>query len=107
MADFRPYGTDKKLDEIVDSGNWEDRKEMVVDGYGLDKLIDDEEHYVRCTVVRQGYGLNKLVNDKDWRVRNVVKWYLEENGYKNVEEWAKDNPDKIYHKDGRTKGEER
>jgi len=104
---FRPYGTNEELDELVDSKDWTDRREVARQGYGLDKLIDDESIWVREAVAKQGYGLDKLVNDEERCVREAVKDYLKENRYKNVDEWKKDNPDKVYYKDDRTKGEER
>lgn len=37
------YGTDPKLDKLIDSNNWEDRANAAEQGYGLDKLINDED----------------------------------------------------------------
>ncbi len=39
---MKNYGTDPKLDELVDSGNLEDRVKAAEQGYGLDKLINDK-----------------------------------------------------------------
>ena len=72
MADFRPYGTDKKLDKLVDSEDWRDRCGAAKQGYGLDKLVDDKDLVVRIEVARWGYGLDKLIDDKDEDIRRVV-----------------------------------
>ena len=110
---MKKYGTDPKLDKLVDSDNWEDRVSAAEQGYGLDKLINDKNSLVRGAVAHQGYGLDKLVNDKqefvratvaykgygldkliydeDWAVRRSVSRYLEEHNYKTIFDWAKDN----------------
>ena len=62
---WTPYGTDPKLDKLVNSDNWEIRRDAAKQGYGLDKLINDENKWVRAAVAEQGYGLDKLVNDKN------------------------------------------
>ena len=68
------YGSNKKLDKLVDSEDINDRIEAAKQGYGLDKLVDDEEDEVRETVARMGYGLDKLINDEDWFVRREVAY---------------------------------
>ena len=117
-CNWTPYGTDPKLDELVNSDNWEIRRDAAKQGYGLNKLIHDKYWDVRATVARQGYGLDilvndeskwvrrkvayqgygldKLINDESSDVREVVSQYLKENGYKSITDWAKDNPDKVY-----------
>ena len=71
---MKNYGTDPKLDRLVDSDNWEDRAKVAEQGYGLDKLINDEDYFVRRAVARHGYGLDKLINDKNSSVRIAVTW---------------------------------
>lgn len=69
---MQKYGTNPKLDKIIDNGNWEQRLEIAKQGYGLDKLINDEHYNVRYEVAKQGYGLDILINDEDWLVRAGV-----------------------------------
>ena len=69
---MKKYGTDPKLDRLIDSDNWEDRTKAAEQGYGLDKLINDEDYHVRRVVAEKGYGLDKLVNDTAYEVRAVV-----------------------------------
>ena len=69
---MKKYGTDPKLDKLVDSDNWEDRAKVAEQGYALDKLINDEDYFVRRAVAKQGYGLDKLVDDEDSDVRVAV-----------------------------------
>jgi len=38
---FIPYGTDPEKDKMVRSVNWEDRRKMVKEGYGVDVLINE------------------------------------------------------------------
>ncbi len=68
MADFIPYGTDERLDNLADS----------------------KDQVVRAELVRK-----------------VVKAYLEVNKYKDIKEWAKDNPDKNHRKEDKSRGEEK
>ncbi len=129
MADFRPYGTDKDFDKLVNNKDWNVRKAVAEASYGLDRLVDDENCWVRAEVARQGYGLDKLVDDETYVVRSAVaeqgygldrlitdiirdiqatvKEYLADNKYKNIKEWAKDNPDKTYYKNEKNKDKER
>ncbi len=129
MADFVPYGTNKILDMLVYDNNLEVRKAVAKKGYGLDKLVEDSNMHVRIAVAEQGYGLDKLVEDRNSHVRiavaeqgygldrlvndeneyvcDAVKKYLKDNKYENIDEWKKDNPDKRYHKDDKSRGEER
>ena len=71
-CNWTPYGTDPKLDKIVDANYWGMRIEAARDGYGLDKLINDPDTLVRQTVAHQGYGLDILINDESWWVRAEV-----------------------------------
>ena len=87
---MKNYGTDPKLDRLVDSDNWEDRAKVAEQGYGLDKLINDEDYFVRRTVAKHGYGLDKLVLDENEDVRAAVDKYLAEHGL-TIEEWCKQN----------------
>ena len=118
MSEFRKYGTDPKMDKLVDSKDWVDRKnaarhrygldvlindpdfsvrcEVARRGYSLDKLINDENFVVRGIVARHGYGLNFLINDENKYVRDKVSNYLKEYIYKSIAEWAMANPDKIH-----------
>ena len=87
---YKGYG----LDKLINDEDWEVREAVVEQGYRLDKFINDEVEDVRKAVALQGYGLNILINDKYEFVRKAVRYYLKENGYKSIEDWAKDNPDK-------------
>lgn len=69
---MKEYGTDPKLDKLVDSDNWEDRARVAEQGYALDKLINDEDYFVRRAVAKYGYGLDKLIDDEDSDVRVAV-----------------------------------
>ena len=129
MSDFVPYGSDEKLDRLANDEYWHYREVAAKQGYGLDRLVNDENEFVRVEVAKkdygldrlindkcwevrlavvcQGYGLDKLIDDKDIFVRKVVKKYLKENGYKDIKDWKKKNPDKVYNKNDKEKGEER
>ena len=71
-CNWTPYGTDPKLDELVNSDNWEIRRDAAKQGYGLDKLVNDKDWHVREAVAKQGYGLDKLIYDKYSYVREIV-----------------------------------
>lgn len=69
---YQKYGTNAELDKMVNSDNWEIRREAARQQYGLDKLINDVNHWVRVAVAEQKYGLDILVSDSsDW-VREAV-----------------------------------
>jgi len=72
----------------------------------LSKFADNENRKVRMAVAEQGCGLDRLINDEDALVREEAQKYLEENNYKDINEWKKDNPDKVYHKDDKGKDRE-
>lgn len=67
-----PYGTNPRLDEVVDADDWRIRINAANTGYGLDKLINDKDYHVRAEVARRGYGLDILVNDVNDDVRIAV-----------------------------------
>ncbi len=69
---MKKYGTDPKLDKLVNSYDFEDRIKAAEQDYGLDKLINDEDWFVRKAVAEQGYGLNILINDENYYVRKAV-----------------------------------
>lgn len=46
---WRKYGTDPKLD----------------------KLVNDEDWHIRVTIAEQSYGLDKLINNRNWQVREA------------------------------------
>ncbi len=71
-CNWTPYGTDLKLDELVNSDNWEIRRDAAKQGYGLNKLIHDKYWDVRYAVAEQGYGLDILINDSNTFVRIAV-----------------------------------
>ena len=52
-AIMKNYGTDPKLDELVDSGNLEARVKAAEQGYGLDKLINDKNFGIHAKRVLQ------------------------------------------------------
>ena len=72
--EFKNYGTDPEMDMLVDSNNWEERREAAEQGYALDKLVNDDDGMVREAVARQGrpQDLDVLINDKDRYVREAV-----------------------------------
>lgn len=65
----KQYGTDPKLDRLVES-----------------KKISN-----RIKAAEQGYALDKLTNDFNEVVRNAAYEYLNEHKYRSVIDWAKDN----------------
>lgn len=73
---FRPYGTEKELDALVDSNIYSERYIAAVQNYGLDKLVSDPDWGVRAQVATNGYGINVLMNDPDEFVRAAVVRYL-------------------------------
>ena len=72
------YGSNLKLDKLVNDEFYYNREAVTRQGYGLDKLVNDEDPDVRETVAEQGYGLDKLINDRDEYVREAVAKYLNE-----------------------------
>ena len=84
------------LDKLINDEDWYVRAAVARQGYGLDILINDEDRSVREAVARQGYGLDILINDESLHVREDVKQYLKEHNYKSINDWAKQNPDKVY-----------
>ena len=84
---MKNYGTDPKLDELVDSGNLEDRVKAAEQGYGLDKLINDKNFGIRAAVAEHGYCLDKINNGKNYGVRDAVKSYLKKHNL-TLEEWC-------------------
>ena len=66
------YGSNAKLDEIIDTGSNGAKKYLAIAGYGLDKLIDNEDPLIRVEVANHGYGLDILVNDKSFYVKEAV-----------------------------------
>lgn len=70
--ELRMYGSDKELDKLVDSEDWQARLAAVKQGYGLDKLVNDKLWGIRLQVAKRGYGLDKLVNDGEHAVRKEV-----------------------------------
>jgi len=95
------------LDKLVNDEDYHVREAVAKQGYGLDKLIDDECKWVREAVAKQGYGLDKLVDDENYWVRDAVNEYLEDNEYGDMNEWKKDNPDKTYYKNNKSRGKEK
>ena len=66
------YGSNLKLDKLVNDEDSFVRKAVTRQGYGLDKLVNDEDGSIRAAVAEQSYGLDILVNDEDWGVRLAV-----------------------------------
>ena len=58
--------------KFIKSGDWQVRKAVASQGYGLDILVNDKNSAVRYEVAKQGYGLDILVCDEDWHVRMEV-----------------------------------
>ena len=71
---FKPnqYGSNIKLDRMVNHWDILNHKTVAYQGYGLEKLINDRWAETRAVVASQGYRLEKLINDEDWRVRREV-----------------------------------
>lgn len=70
---FIPYAVlTPELKELVDSPDWNIRRNAASRGLGLDKLIDDPHPSVRAAVAIKEYGLDRLVNDPDAYVRFAV-----------------------------------
>ena len=60
------------LEELVNDRDWDVRREVARQGYGLDILVNDKDCDVRLEVAKHGYCLDKLVNDEDCDVRLEV-----------------------------------
>ena len=58
--------------KFIKSGDWQVRKAVASQGYGLDILVNDKNSAVRYEVAKQGYGLDILIHDKSWYVRTAV-----------------------------------
>ena len=69
--DINKYIEDN-LEELVNDEEYEVRREVARQEYGLDILVNDGHEFVRLEVAKQGYGLDILINDKDWEVRREV-----------------------------------
>jgi len=70
--EFQNYGTNSKLDKLVDHEDPIVRVAVAELCYGLDKLVNDDHWAVRIAVAEQRYGLDKLVHDEIWSVREAV-----------------------------------
>ena len=96
--EFKEYGTNSKMDKLVDSESYVERIKAAEQRYALDVLVNDDNWEVRCAVAKQGrdkeldilvrdlngfvrktvaecerpQDLDILVNDDDWRVRAAV-----------------------------------
>lgn len=66
------YGSNEKLDRLVNDSDSKNREDMAKQGYGLEKLVYDRHYSVREAVAKQGYGLDILVNDKYESIRRQV-----------------------------------
>ena len=64
------------LEELVNDRDWDVRREVARQGYGLDKLVNDKGWSVRREVVKQGYGLIRLSFDKDKFIKNEARTKL-------------------------------
>ena len=60
------------LEELVNDRDWDVRREVARQGYGLDILVNDIDCDVRLEVAKHGYCLDKLINDEDEDVRLEV-----------------------------------
>ena len=86
------------LDKLVNDEVWYVRRAVARQRYGLDKLVDDEDWHVREAVACEGYGLDKLINDKDdndkFGIVSLSAWdSLYVDGYEDIDDWIKKNPD--------------
>lgn len=61
-----------KINYLMNSRDWRDRRDIAKQGYGLIPLINDVDWRVRKEVVRQGYRLETLIHDENWEVRYEV-----------------------------------
>lgn len=57
---------------MLKSTDWEIRRALADQGYGLDILVYDDDFRVRTAVARQGYRLDILLRDVDWEVRQAA-----------------------------------
>ena len=76
---FIPYGTDSKLDKLVDSKRWEHRLKAAQQGYGLDKLTNNEQdiqlsqaRLIKCEIINQGYGLDLFLYDESQTISPII-----------------------------------
>lgn len=60
---YIPYGSNTKLDKLVNSKNLSDRLTAVEQNYGLDKLVYDNSWEVRYEIAKLGFGLDILIDD--------------------------------------------
>ena len=60
------------LEKLINDENWVVRKEVAIQRYRLDILVNDVAWEVRLEVAKHGYGLDILVNDENWRIRKII-----------------------------------
>ena len=96
---FIPYGTDPKLDKLVDSKKWEHRLKAAQRGYGLDKLIDNEQDMsVKYEIIKQGYGLDLFLYDISQTIRFFTISKLKSLGY-DIYTWKQKYPELCINKE--------
>ena len=88
---YAPYGTDSKLDKLVESKKISNRIKAARYNYGLEKLINDSNETVRIAVAEQGFRLDIFAYSHFDCERWAAYDYLEKHGYKSIIDWAKDN----------------
>ena len=74
----------KILDKLVNDEDYDVRRTVAKQGYGLDKLVNDEDWTVRKAVAEQGYGLDKLAYDENIKVRIIALNQLANNEKKDL-----------------------
>lgn len=62
----------QNMKTLIESTNYNVRRAVAKQGYGLDVLVSDKVAFIRSIVAEQGYGLDKLIDDENWFVRRVV-----------------------------------
>ena len=65
-------GEDEGRDEFISKNDITFKSNQYGSNLKLDKLVNDEEYWVRAAVARQGYDLEKLINDENIEVRKLV-----------------------------------
>lgn len=60
------------MKNFINSEDWEDRKRMAIQGFGLDVLVHDENENVRKAVITQAYNLRAFESNMDYGVNEQI-----------------------------------
>lgn len=92
--------TDDGYDQLIQCKNDEGiLLALAEDNYRPYELVYSEFPKVREAIANNGCSLDTLCDDPDVDVRNAVDIFLKDNGYKDINEWAKENPERVQFKD--------